>query len=280
MAVGREQQVSATILVSNDDGITAPGIAALESALIGLGEVFVIAPDRERSASSHSLTIDVPLRAVPVRERAFAVKGTPTDCVLLAVENLLPTRPDLVVSGINRGPNMGNDVTYSGTVAAAIEGTILGIPSMAVSLDHNKAGTYDYTAAGTASRALAAAVLERGLPEGTLLNVNVPNVPAEQVKAPRPTRLGSQVYEDSIVEKTDPRGKSYYWIGGQSSRRSCDSGTDFAVVAEGHVSVTPIQLDMTDFETLAHMADWPFDAIHDSRKGGGAAVEKSREESA
>jgi 5'-nucleotidase len=248
------------ILVSNDDGVAAPGIAALEQALRGLGEVYVVAPDRERSASSHSLTIDVPLRAKRLRDRVFAVRGTPTDCVLLSIENLLPSRPDLVVSGVNRGPNMGTDVTYSGTVAAAIEGTILGSPSIAVSLDHGPRGEYDYAPAAAVARSFAEMVLERGLPDGTLLNINVPNVPAEKIRAPRATRLGHQVYEDSIIEKTDPRGESYYWIGGQSSRRSKDAGTDFAAVASGHVSVTPIHLDMTDYETLARLADWPFES--------------------
>jgi len=276
--------VTPTVLVSNDDGITAPGIAALERALGGLGEVFVVAPDRERSASSHSLTIDVPLRAVRVRERAYAVRGTPTDCVLLAVENLLPARPDIVVSGVNRGPNMGSDVTYSGTVAAAIEGTILGIPSIAISLDRAPGGEFDYGPAGHVGRAFAELVLERGLPEGTLLNINVPNMPADGLRPPRPTRLGHQVYEDSIVEKTDPRGKSYYWIGGQSSSRSNETGTDFAAVADGHVSVTPIQLDMTDFETLAHLAEWPFQAMpptageKPARPAGAAAGDHERKE--
>ena len=262
------------ILVSNDDGITAPGIEALSEALEELGEVHVVAPDRERSASSHSLTIDVPLRALRAGERRYAVRGTPTDCVLLAVENLLSRKPDIVVSGVNRGPNMGSDVTYSGTVAAAIEGTILGVPSIAVSLDHASHGEYEYGPAARVASTFAGLVLERGLPEGTLLNINVPNAPESELRPARPTRLGHQVYEDSIIEKTDPRGKSYYWIGGQSSSRSNDSGTDFAAVAAGHVSVTPIQLDMTDFETLAHLSDWLLESTVGSRgtNGGGGAT--------
>ena len=268
---------SRTILVSNDDGITAPGIIALEEALEELGDVFVVAPDRERSASSHSLTIDVPLRAVHLRERAWAVRGTPTDCVLLAIENLLPRRPDLVVSGVNRGPNMGSDVTYSGTVAAAIEGTILGIPSIAVSLDRAESGAFEYAPAAGIAREFAELVVERGLPEGTLLNINVPNIPAGDIAPPRPTRLGHQVYEDSIVEKTDPRGKSYYWIGGQSSSRSTESGTDFAALAEGHVSVTPIHLDMTDYETLAHLAEWPLGSVRVPTDGSGLGNAGRRE---
>lgn len=248
------------ILVSNDDGVRAPGIAALHRALEPLGRVTVVAPDRERSASSHSLTLDVPLRANRISDDVVSVEGTPTDCVLLAIKNLLPEKPALVVSGVNRGPNMGHDVTYSGTVAAAMEATILGVPAIAVSLDRSPDGRFDYAAAADVAREVAALVLARGLPGGTLLNVNVPNVPAGGIRGVALTRLGKQIYEDSVVRKTDPRGRGYYWIGGQSSTWAVEPDTDFAAVAQGLVSVTPIHLDLTDYRMLETLREWPLEA--------------------
>lgn len=249
------------ILVSNDDGVRAPGIAALHHALESLGRVMVVAPDRERSASSHSLTLDVPLRANRISDDVVSVEGTPTDCVLLAVKNLLSEKPALVVSGVNRGANMGHDVTYSGTVAAAMEATILGVPAIAVSLDRSSEGRFDYTAAADVAREVAALVLARGLPGETLLNVNVPNVPAGGIRGVALTRLGKQIYEDSVVRKTDPRGRGYYWIGGQSSTWAVEPDTDFAAVAQGLVSVTPIHLDLTDYKMLEALRGWPLDAV-------------------
>jgi 5'-nucleotidase len=263
------------ILVSNDDGVRAPGIAALHHALGPLGRVTVVAPDRERSASSHSLTLDVPLRANRISDDVISVEGTPTDCVLLAVKNLLPERPALVVSGINRGANMGHDVTYSGTVAAAMEATIVGIPAIAVSLDRSSEGRYDYAEAAEVAREMAALVLARGLPEGTLLNVNVPNVAVGGIRGIALTRLGKQIYEDSVVKKTDPRGRVYYWIGGQSSTWAVEPDTDFAAVAQGLVSVTPIHMDLTDYRMLEALRGWPLDLVapprraSDTDQGGG-----------
>ena len=261
------------ILVSNDDGVRAPGLEALHRALSSLGRVTVVAPDREKSASSHSLTLDVPLRANHISDDVVSVEGTPTDCVLLAVKNLLPERPALVVSGVNRGPNMGHDVTYSGTVAAAMEATILGIPALAVSLDRSPDYTFDYTEAAAVARDLAALVLERGLPPGTLLNVNVPNPVNGPVRGVALTRLGKQVYEDSVVRKTDPRGRGYYWIGGQSSTWTCEPDTDFAAVADGLVSVTPIHLDLTDRGALEALRDWPFGSLAGPGRGTKANAE-------
>jgi len=249
------------ILVSNDDGVRAPGIAALHRALGPLGRVTVVAPDRERSASSHSLTLDVPLRANRISDDVVSVEGTPTDCVLLAVKDLLPQKPALVVSGINRGPNMGHDVTYSGTVAAAMEATLVGIPAIAVSLDRSPDGRFDYTAAGEVAREMAALVLARGLPEGTLLNVNVPNCPDGGIRGVALTRLGKQIYEDSVVRKTDPRGREYFWIAGQSSTWAVEPDTDFAAVKRGLVSVTPIHMDMTDYRMLETLREWPLAAL-------------------
>jgi len=265
------------ILVTNDDGVRAAGIAALHQALGPLGRVTVVAPDRERSASSHSLTLDVPLRANRISDDVISVEGTPTDCVLLAIKDLLPEKPALVVSGINRGPNMGHDVTYSGTVAAAMEATIVGIPAIAVSLDRSPDGRFEYTQAAGVAREMAALVLARGLPDGTLLNVNVPNVHAGGIGGVAVTRLGKQIYEDSVVRKTDPRGREYFWIAGQSSTWAVEPDTDFAAVKRGLVSVTPIHLDLTDYRTLEALRGWPLDGLAtqrggaDSGAGGGEA---------
>lgn len=249
------------ILVSNDDGVHAPGIRALAEAMREVGKVFVVAPDRERSAASHSLTMDVPLRASRLEDDVISVQGTPTDCILLALKGLLSEQPDLVVSGINRGPNMGDDVTYSGTIAAAMEATLLGVPSIAVSLDRHESGRYDYRAAASIARALALMVLERGLPAGTLLNVNVPNVPPSDVLGVEIARQGKQIYEDAIVEKTDPRGRRYYWIGGQLTSWETETHTDYAAVSQRRVSITPIQLDLTDYRAMEVLRDWPIDRV-------------------
>jgi 5'-nucleotidase len=265
-----------TILLSNDDGVSAPGITALHRQLSLIGDVTVVAPDRERSAASHSLTIDVPLRANRIADDIVSVEGTPTDCVLLAVRNLLPRTPDIVVSGINRGPNLGDDVTYSGTVAAAMEGTLLGIPSIAVSLDRSPDGAYEYAHAARIAREIAGVVLDRGLPDGTLLNVNVPNVPPEEIKGITIATLGKQVYEDEIVQKTDPRGRGYYWIGGQETTWHAEPGTDFAAIAQGLVSITPIHLDLTDYGAVELLSSWPLGAIASRAAEDGAEAGSRR----
>jgi 5'-nucleotidase len=248
------------ILVSNDDGVHSDGITALAAALDTLGEVTIVAPDRERSAVSHSLTLHRPLRVAEIAPRRYAVDGTPTDCVNLAVNGILARRPALVVSGINKGANLGDDVTYSGTVSAAMEGTLLGIPSLAVSLLGREGFRFD-VAAGFARR-LADWVLERGLPADTLLNVNVPApVDGQPVRGFALTRMGRRRYGDAIVEKVDPRGKKYYWIGGEELAFEDAEGTDFHAVSQGLISVTPIHLDLTNyrsFEALrALQLAWP-----------------------
>jgi 5'-nucleotidase len=249
------------ILVSNDDGVHASGIKALAAALCEIGDVTIVAPDRERSGASHSLTMDVPLRAHEIRDGAFAVAGTPTDCVLLALKMLMPEPPDLLVSGINRGANMGDDVTYSGTIAAAMEATLLGIPSVAVSLCRCDEGSrdYDFAASAGIARELALMVLARGLPDWTLLNVNVPNIPGDEIKGVRVVRQGKQVYEEAVIEKEDPRGRTYYWIGGELSKWENEPDTDFAVVSQGFVSVTPVKLDLTDYAAMDVIQEWPLD---------------------
>jgi 5'-nucleotidase len=266
------------ILVSNDDGVHAPGIKALSRGLCAIGDVTVVAPDRERSGASHSLTMDVPLRAHRIDDFRIGVDGTPTDCVLLAVKRLLGEPPDLMVSGINRGPNMGDDVTYSGTIAAAMEATLLGIPSIAVSLARRDDREYDYAPAAAIASELALMVLERGLPEGTLLNVNVPNVPMEEIVGIEIARQGKQVYEEAVVEKKDPRGRTYYWIGGQLTSWRPEESTDYAAVNRNRVSVTPVHLDLTDYPTMDVLRNWSLDRILRAPGPGAAAPGRGGDE--
>jgi 5'-nucleotidase len=251
---------SPLILVSNDDGIHSAGLAALAEALDPCGEVVVVAPDREQSACSHALTLHRPLRIDEVQPGRYAVDGTPTDCVNLAINAILKRRPALLVSGINRGANLGDDVTYSGTVSAAMEGTLLGVPSIAMSLIGR--GTFDFAIAATVAARLAAWVLEHGLPADTLLNVNVP----QEFDGPVPralalTRMGRRRYGDAIVEKLDPRGRKYYWIAGEDVPFVAEEGTDFHAVGQGLISITPIHLDLTNYRTLDALArvreTWP-----------------------
>ena len=204
--MGREERP--LILVSNDDGIGSMGLRTLAESLRELGEVMVVAPDRERSAAGHSLTLSRPLRASQVSDGWYSVDGTPTDCVTLAVMGLLPRRPALVAAGINHGSNMGDDVTYSGTVSAAIEGALQGIPAFAISVAGDM--DLDFGAAGHFAKRLAEEILRRGLPRDTLLNVNVPNLPVEKIHGVAITRQGRRVYSETVVQKIDPRGKAYY----------------------------------------------------------------------
>ncbi len=239
------------ILVTNDDGIHAAGLAALAGALEELGEVWVVAPDREQSAVGHALTLHRPLRVDRLGERRFAVNGTPSDCVNLGVLGLLPEPPVLVVSGINHGSNLGDDVTYSGTVSAAMEGTLLGVPSMAVS--QIEIGAEGLEVAGSVSRLVAARVLVEGLPAKTLLNLNVPR---GEVRGIRMTRLGHRMYREKIVREVDPRGRPYYWIGAGPPEWQEDDASDIAAVHSGLASVTPLHLDLTHYGALGRMADW------------------------
>jgi 5'-nucleotidase len=245
--------------VSNDDGVRSEGIQALAAAVASLGDVYVVAPDREQSAAGHSLTLHRPLRVEEVAPRQFAVDGTPTDCVNLAIAGLLPARPDLVLSGINKGANLGDDITYSGTVSAAMEATLFGIPSLAVSLVARD--RFDFGAAATFTAALARWVIERPPAPHTLFNVNVPDLPHERIDGFRITRQGKRRFGDALVEKRDPRGKKYYWIGGEELGFVDEPGTDFAAVHAGAISITPIHLDLTHYPSLASLEglalDWP-----------------------
>jgi 5'-nucleotidase len=248
------------ILVTNDDGIHSDGIVALAEALDRLGDVYVVAPAHEMSAASHSLTLTRPLRIERLGERRYSVDGTPTDCVTIAFAHLLKdVKPDLVVSGINRGPNLGDDTTYSGTVAGALEGSIHGVAAIAVSLATRRDFDYSYAAEFTAS--LAAKVLVDGLPKGTLLSVNVPAGP---VRGVRVTRQGIKAISPSVIEGTDPRHRKYYWIGNDNATWDNEEGTDYEAIAEGWVSITPLRNDLTDYRVLDELRASGWDALPDS----------------
>jgi 5'-nucleotidase len=244
------------ILISNDDGIQAGGLRALADALSSIGEVWVVAPDRDQSAASHSLTLNRPLRATRVARNWFAVDGTPTDCVALAVMGMIKRKFDLVVSGINLGGNMGDDVTYSGTVSAAFEATLLGIPAFAISLVAERKG--DFTAAALAAVTLATLIAKHGLPADTLLNVNVPNLPPDQIKGMAVTHQGRRRYDEIIVRKVDPKGRAYYWIAGKEPSWEPMAESDHAAVTSGFISITPLHLDLTNPTAVDTMRRWEF----------------------
>ncbi|NOY54032.1 MAG: 5'/3'-nucleotidase SurE [Deltaproteobacteria bacterium] len=239
------------ILLSNDDGVSAPGLRALAETLHVLGRVVVVAPDRERSAVGHALTLHKPLRVHELGEDVYSVNGTPTDCVTLAVNTILPGKPDLLISGINRGANLGDNITYSGTVAAAMEGALLGIPSMAVSVVGE--GHFRYGEAAKAALRLARKIADHGLPADTFLNMNVPSLPAEQLSGIRITSMGRRTFKDPVVEKKDPRGRAYYWIGGEEIISGGKGHSDYEAIAENGISVTPLHLDLTHYEVFEKM---------------------------
>lgn len=246
------------ILVSNDDGIGAPGLFVLTQELRALGEVTVVAPDRQQSAVGHAITMNYPLRAVPYHRNeqffGYAVDGTPADAVKLAVKCLLPGRPDLLVSGINHGSNTAINIIYSGTVSAATEGTILGIPSIAVSLTTYMEADFGY-AAKFAAR-LSRMVLANGLPQGTLLNVNVPALPEESIRGVRVTRQGDSSWEDTFDVRRDPSNREYFWLTGKMKVIDSDPGTDQVAVRDGYISVTPIRYQLTDDRMRGVLEGW------------------------
>ncbi|PKL49407.1 MAG: 5'/3'-nucleotidase SurE [Nitrospira bacterium HGW-Nitrospira-1] len=243
----------AVILVTNDDGVYSPGIIALYKTMQNLGDVYMVAPDRERSAAGHSLTMHRPLKAEEISEHVFSVNGTPTDCVTLGINKLLPQRPDLIVSGINKGANLGDDITYSGTVAAAIEGTIFSIPSIAFSLI--SARRYHFDTGSFFALKIAEHVLSRSLPYDTLLNVNIPNIRREDIKGIKLTRQGKRIYENSIQEVLNPQGEKHFWIGGGKIYREHGEDTDMEAVEQNFVSISPIHLDLTNFSALKFMME-------------------------
>lgn len=243
------------ILVTNDDGVHSPGIVALAEALEAIGEVTVVAPAHEMSAASHSLTLTRPLRIDRIDDRHYSVDGTPTDCITLAMNHLLKEElPDIVVSGINKGGNLGDDVTYSGTVAGALEASIYGLPGIAVSLVQRI--DFDFRHAAEFAAELARRVLDDGLPQGTLLNVNIPPGP---IRGTRVTRQGTKVIRPNIIEGTDPRQRKYYWIGEESLIWNEEAGTDYEALRHGLVSITPLRTDLTDHRALEELKSREWD---------------------
>lgn len=239
------------ILVTNDDGVHSQGLIALYRAMKEIGDAYIVAPDRERSAVGHSLTLHRPLKVEELREHVYSINGTPTDAVVIGVNKILPERPALVVSGINRGGNLGDDITYSGTVSAAIEGTILNIPSFAISMPGNK--NFHFDTAAYFAKTVAEYILERSLPYDTFLNVNVPNLPRSQVKGIRFTRQGRRTYDDSIKVVYSPREERHFWIGGGTPYWEQSEDTDIFAIEGGFVSITPIHLDLTNYTALELM---------------------------
>ncbi len=244
------------ILISNDDGYRAEGIRRLREALITLAQVTVVAPDRNRSGASNSLTLDVPLRVFEAEPGVYFVPGTPTDCVHLAISGLFDFEHDMVVSGVNDGPNLGDDVLYSGTVAAAVEGRFLGLPTLAVSLCTSNASGGHFATAAEVARVLVAQLLKSPLQRALILNVNVPDVPYSELRGFRASRLGYRHRSEAVMRAADPRGRPVYWIGPAGEEQDAGPGTDFATVAEGYVSVTPLQVDLTRHAALPELATW------------------------
>ena len=241
------------ILLSNDDGIEAAGLRALEAALADLGDVWTVAPATEQSAKSHALTMHEPLRVTNHGERRFAVSGTPADSVYLAAHHLLPRKPDIVVSGINRGSNLSNDVMYSGTVAAAREAASFDIPSVAISLWARSPDPH-WSTAQSVARTVVAEVIRNGLPKGVLVNVNVPDLPT--IRGVRVAPLGRRYYHPTVSVNTDPRGKKYYWIGGDHDRFDDSPESDGPLCEAGYAVVTPLHMDLTAHELLSGLGTW------------------------
>jgi 5'-nucleotidase len=242
------------ILLSNDDGYSAPGLHALAKALGGRADITVVAPERNRSGASNSLTLDRPLRASRAENGFIKVDGTPTDCVHLAITGLLDREPDMVFAGINHGANLGDDVIYSGTVAAATEGRFLGLPAVAISL----AGVdpFHFDTAGRVALSLLENIRRYPLPADTILNVNVPDLPLAEIKGFQATRLGQRHKAEPVVRGFDPRGREIYWVGGAGPEQDAGPGTDFFAIREGYVSVTPLQIDLTRYDSLEPLAAW------------------------
>ena len=237
-----------TLLITNDDGIHSPGLMALKQAVEGLGRVVVIAPERDNSAVSHSLTMNRPLKITEIAEDTFMIDGTPTDCVAVGIRKIVEDKPALLLSGINSGANLGDDISYSGTVAAAIEGTMYSIPSMAISATGDP--PYDFSGPRTIARTVAKKILKTGLPDNTLVNVNIPPDHKQKIRI---TRQGRRLWKNSIKETLDPKGLKYYWIGGGTPVHDDNRDTDVHAIKNGFVSITPIQLDLTSPEGMNYL---------------------------
>lgn len=245
------------VLVSNDDGVDAPGIRALAEGLRDAGhEVLVVAPDRDRSGASNSLTLDAPVRVAPAGDNRWRVYGTPTDCVHVAITGMLEAEPDIVVSGINNTANLGDDVIYSGTVAAAMEGRFLGLPAIAMSLSTVDHDGKHYETAARAAVELVARLVTDPLPADTILNVNVPDLAWEDVRGFEVTRLGNRHRAEPCIRQNDPRGRTWWWIGAAGPEQDAGPGTDFHAVRTGHISITPIHVDLTRYQALEQVSSW------------------------
>ncbi|WP_028117045.1 5'/3'-nucleotidase SurE [Ferrimonas senticii] len=242
------------ILVSNDDGVHAPGIKALSDALATIAEVITVAPDRNCSGASNALTLTNPLRAQQLDNGFYQINGTPSDCVLVGIRSLMTEEPDLVVSGINAGANLGDDTIYSGTVAAAMEGRHLGFPTIAISLCGRELVHYDSAAAIAVN--VVKGLLNKPLPQDRILNINVPDLPLEQIRGIKVTRLGARHAAEEMLTMQDPAGRDVYWIGPPGAQQDAGPGTDFDAIANGYVSITPLKVDLTAHEQLAELTDW------------------------
>lgn len=242
------------ILLSNDDGYMAQGLVTLANALADYADITVVAPDKNRSAASNSLTLEMPLRAKKSENGFIRVDGTPTDCVHLAITGLLEQEPDMVIAGINHGANLGDDVLYSGTVAAATEGRFLGLPSIAISLA--TADPSHFETAALVAVTLMKQIIKKPLPKDTLLNVNVPDVAIEDLKGYQSTRLGQRHKAEPVIKSQDPRGRDIYWVGPPGLEQDAGEGTDFYAIKTGYVSVTPLQLDLTRHQALNTLSSW------------------------
>lgn len=261
------------ILLTNDDGYFSEGIEVLFSHLKDLGQIFIVAPDREKSASSLSLTLHRPLRVKKIKRHVYAVDGTPADCIYLALRKLLPKKPSLLISGLNHGPNVGQqDISYSGTVAAAIQGTFLQIPSMAISVFPDEQGQYDFDFSARIGHQIAKELLEKKLPDGIFLNVNIPPLPIKGIKM---AELGQKRYSPEIIEKKDPRQNSYFWIGAGNPQAVGGKSSDVMVVKQGYISVTPLHTDLTHYQSIQDPA---FKKIFESGIRAILEVKRKRQE--
>lgn len=253
------------ILLSNDDGVHAEGLTTLAAALAPFGEITVVAPDRNRSAASNSLTLEVPLRVTQQSNGFYAVTGTPTDSVHIAITGWLDEHPDMIISGINAGANLGDDVLYSGTVAAAMEGRFLGYPAMAISLVSEQGNRYEkynhYETAATIAGVILKKLLRDPLPANTILNINVPDKPFAAIKGIKITRLGHRHMAEPTIQQLDPRGKTIYWVGPAGEQQDAGPGTDFHAINNGYVSITPLKIDLTDYAAMDNLTLWSQDIL-------------------
>lgn len=242
------------LLLSNDDGIHSEGLKVLADALSPLGKITVVAPNRDHSASSNSLTLDAPIRAYSISENWYSVEGTPTDCVHLAITGLIEDEPDIVIAGINLGANLGDDVIYSGTVAAAMEGRFLGLPAVAISVTSRRPN--DLQACAAVSYEIISRLLTIELPQDLIINVNIPDISKQEIQGMKTTRLGSRHKAEPVIKSSDPRGKPIYWVGAAGPEQDAGPGTDFHAIKSGYVSVSPLHLDLTHYKAMRPVEEW------------------------